>query len=159
MGIFEEKKSIAEPTGEVKMSTDIISEVAVVSSSTKIEGNIRTDGHLIVNGDVQGNVSSRGNLILTGNAFGEIYCESLLVETPESNADIIAEQNVIVKEGTVLKGNVHCKNITVLGTVVGDITATGSVVLKATAVVNGNVIAKRIGMENGAKLNGAVEMK
>jgi len=158
MGMFEEKVIESQPIGEIRM-TDTINEIAVISSSTRIEGNIRTDGHLIVNGDVQGNVSARGNLVLSGNTTGEVYCESLLVETPESNSDIIAEQNIIVKEGTVVKGNIHCKNITIFGSVVGDVTATGSIILKATAVVTGSLIAKRLGMENGAKLNGSVEMK
>ena len=158
MGMFDEKKLAAEPVKDMKMP-ETISEVAVISSSTKIEGNIKTDGHLIVNGDVQGNVSTRGNLILSGNTSGEIYCESLLVETPESNSDIIAEQNIIVKEGTTVNGNIHCKNITVMGSVYGDITATGAIVLKSTAIVIGNLVAKHLGMENGAKVNGSIEMK
>ena len=160
MGMFEEKVLTEVPTGDInRVSGESLNEIAVISSSTKIEGNIRTDGHLIVNGDVQGNVSARGNLILSGNTSGELYCESLLVATPESNSDIIAEQNIIVKEGTTVNGNIHCKNITIMGNVFGDITATGTIILKSTAVVTGSLVAKRLGMENGAKLNGSIEMR
>ena len=147
MGMFEEKVVANVPTGDInKVSNDSISEIAVISSATKVEGNIKTDGHLIVNGDVQGNIATRGNLIVSGNTTGELYCESLLVDTTESKSDIIAEQNVIVKEGTTVSGNIHCKNITVMGTVHGDITATGTIILKSTAVVTGSLIAKRLGI-------------
>ena len=158
MGLFDEKLMTDEElTGEIKLPE--ISEIAVISSCTKIEGNIKTEGHLIVNGEVQGSVSARGNLILSGVTAGEIYCESILFETTESNSDIIAEQNVVIKEGTTVRGNIHCKNITIMGSVYGDITASGTIILKSTAVVTGNVIAKRIGVENGAKINGSIEMK
>jgi len=157
MGLFDENMMANEPTSDLKISE--INEIAVISTGTQIEGNIKTEGHLIVNGDVQGSVSARGNLILSGVATGEVYCESLLFEAAESDSDIIAEQNVVIKEGTTVRGNIHCKNITIMGTVLGDITASGTVIFKSTAVVTGNVIAKRMGVENGAKFNGSIDMK
>lgn len=157
MGIFEDRMLNEDQTPDIKMPEK--NEIAVISSVTRIEGNIKTEGHLIVNGDVQGSISARGNLILSGVATGEVYCESLLFEGVESNSDIIAEQNVVIKEGTTIKGNINCKNATIMGSVFGDITATGTVILKSTAVVVGSIVAKRVGMENGAKLNGPVEMK
>lgn len=161
MGLFNEKEEVklqVENDNNETVSSEAPVEIAVISSSTKIEGNIKTDGHLIMNGDVQGNVSTKGNLVLSGTTTGEIYCDSVLVETEESNSDIIAEQNIIIAQGTTVNGNVSCKNITVLGRVYGDIKAFGSVVLKSTAVVDGNITAKSIGMETGAVVNGTLEM-
>ena len=73
--------------------------------------------------------------------------------------NINATSNVIVKAGTVVTGNINCKNLTVYGTVEGDILAKGGVVLKNSAVVNGNIEAARIGIESGAKLKGKVNIK
>jgi len=157
MGLFDEKLMSNDTASDIRMPE--INEIAVISSGTKIEGNIKTEGHLIVNGEVQGSVSTRGNLILSGITTGEVYCESLLFETQESSSDIIAEQNVVIKEGTTVKGNIRCKNITIMGNVYGDVTATGTIILKSTAVVVGNLVAKRLGVENGAKFNGLMEMK
>ena len=134
-------------------------EVAVISSTTKIEGNITTDGSIVVNGDVQGNVTTKGNLVLSGNTTGEIYCNSILVETAESNSDIIAEENIIVAEGTVINGNINCRNISISGSICGDVTATGCVILKATANVKGDITAKQIGIECGAVVNGKLTNK
>lgn len=162
MGLFNEKDDIkpeAEGMERLNVTPEAAPvEIAVISASTRIEGNITTDGHLIMNGDVQGNVSTKGNLVLSGNTSGEIYCDSVLLETKESNSDIIAEQNIIVAQGTTINGNISCKNITVNGRVFGDIKASGGVVLKASAVVEGNISAKTIGMETGAVVNGALEM-
>lgn len=131
-------------------------EVAVISSTTKIEGNITTAGSIVVNGDVQGNVSTKGNLVLSGNTTGEIFCSSILIDTKESNSDIIAEENILIAEGTTVNGNINCKNISISGTVVGDVSATGCVILKASSNVKGNITAKQVGIECGAVVNGKV---
>jgi len=168
MGLFDKEDIKAEPSENAvvekyietrKVDTPV--EIAVISSSTKIEGNITTDGNMIINGDVQGNISAKGNLAISGegNTNGEIYCASVVFENKESHSDIVAEENVVVSEGTTVNGNINCKNVVVKGKVLGDISATGSVVLKASAVVNGNVFAKTIGMEVGAKVNGSISME
>ena len=160
MGLFNEKeeaKIVVEET-ETVVNAEPPVDIAVISASTKIEGNIKTEGHLIMNGDVQGNVSAKGNMVLSGNTSGEIYCDSVLVETPESNSDIIAEQNIIIAQGTTVNGSISCTNITVIGRVFGDIKARGSVVLKAGSVVEGNISSNSIGMETGAVVNGTLEM-
>ena len=167
MGLFDKEEQLKTDVEMTEQEAPVfeepvaeaVPEVAVISSTTKIEGNITTDGSIVVNGDVQGNVTTKGNLVLSGNTTGEIYCNSILVETAESNSDIIAEENIIVAEGTTINGNINCKNISISGAVVGDVTATGCVILKATANVNGNISAKQIGIECGAVVNGKVSSK
>ncbi len=149
----EEKK---EPVTVVETPKN---EIGFISSGTKIEGNITSTGHLVLNGEVTGSTVVDGNVVLNGVALGDIECSSLLIDKATSNSNITATNNVIVKAGTVVTGNVNCKNITVYGTVEGDIVAKGGVVLKSSAVVNGNIDAARIGIESGAKLKGAVNIK
>jgi len=162
MGLFD-KEDMKEETFEQEVSYTPApeepreeAEVAVISSTTRIDGNITTSGSIVVNGDVQGNVTTKGNLVLSGNTTGEIFCNSILIDTKESNSDIIAEENIIVSEGTTINGNVNCKNISISGAITGDVTATGCVIVKSTAVINGNVSAKQIGVECGAVVNGKV---
>ena len=168
MGLFdnrnedrnEEVKPVVEEKGpEILFQEDQISEVAFISSSTKIDGNITTQGHLVLNGDIQGATTVKGNLVLNGTTRGEISCDSLLADAASSSSNVTALNNVVIKKDTAITGNINCKNITVYGTVHGDIIAKGSVVLKSTAVVNGNISAARIGIESGAKLAGAVSVK
>lgn len=164
MGLFDKEEAVKDEAFEQEVSytpvpeevKDEVPEVAVISSTTRIEGNITTDGSIVVNGDVQGNVTTKGNLVLSGNTTGEIFCNSILIDTKESNSDIIAEENIIVAEETTINGNVNCKNITISGAICGDVTATGCVIVKSTAVVKGNISAKQIGVECGAVVNGKV---
>lgn len=151
-----------EPQPEVKeekVMPEQTVELAVISVSTKIEGNITTDGNLILAGDVKGNVNVKGNLVLDGKADGEIYCDSLLVENTETTSDIVAYNNIIVKEDTTITGNISCRNITVYGKICGDIDAKEGVVLKSTAVVMGNISSAKLGIETGARVEGKITCK
>jgi len=166
MGFFNEKDETKQDvmTDELEIqepvaAEDYSSEVAVITASTTIEGNITTNGMLIVNGGVTGNITTKGNLVLSGNSNGDVVCDSVLVDAKETHSDIVADKNIIIAAGTTLNGNVTCKNITISGTVNGTVTASEYVILKGSAVVTGDVTAKQIGMETGALVNGYISMK
>lgn len=131
-------------------------EIAVITPTTKIEGNIQTEGHLVMSGKITGNITSKGNLILNGSANGEISCESVVLDSCNTSSNIKANMNVIVKEGTTVTGDITCKGITVMGSVIGNIKA-DTVFLKKTSTVKGDVSAKQFMMESGAKLRGKVD--
>lgn len=131
-------------------------EIAVISPSTKIEGNITTEGNLVMSGKIVGNIKSKGNLVLNGCSNGDISCENIVLDACDTTSNITAVMNVIVKAGTTIKGNIECKSITIVGSVNGNIKA-DTVFLKKTAVVNGDVSSKQFMMEAGAKLKGKVD--
>ena len=131
-------------------------EIAVVSPSTTIEGNITTEGNLVMSGKIVGNIKSKGNLILNGSSNGDISCESVVLDACDTTSNVTASMNVIIKEGTKITGNIKCKSITIVGTVKGNINA-DTVFLKKTAVVSGDITAKQFMMEAGAKLKGKVD--
>jgi cytoskeletal protein CcmA (bactofilin family) len=56
-----------------------------------------------------------------------------------------------------VRAQISVENLIVLGSVEGDIRATGSVVLQASAVVVGNVYSRRFSMEADAVLRGQVD--
>jgi len=147
---------IARPTMSAAKPVAEAPEVAFISSSTKIDGNITTQGHLVVNGTLYGQASAQGNVVLNGEVTGDVNCDSVVCETAKVTSNIVAKNNVVVKNGTVVVGDITCNNITVYGQIKGNITATGSVVMKSSASVEGNITAARIGIESGTKLSGTV---
>ena len=158
MGIFaaidnEEKNETYTPS----YSGPSMTEVGVISGSTTVEGNISSDGHLVISGNVEGNIVTKGNLVLDGNVTGDITCESLLLEATVVNSNISVTANIIIREGTTINGNIYCKNITVSGAVNGNINASGAILLKKSASVKGDLCGSSIGMETGAKLSGKVK--
>lgn len=135
---------------------EVYDEMGVIGPETKIIGDIATKGHITVMGSVVGNIDAKGNVIIAGKIDGDIKCDNFYVEEGKLETNIDAKGTVLIKDNVILKGTVTCKNITITGTVLGDIVASGKVGLAKTGVVKGSIKAAEMGMELGAKLEGSV---
>jgi cytoskeletal protein CcmA (bactofilin family) len=92
-----------------------------------------------INGDVHGNEDLR----IEGDVSGT-------VELRNSNL-------TIGKEGKV-RADIYAKSIVVDGTTEGDIYASERIVVHVSANVRGNITAPKVGIEEGAKFKGSIEM-
>lgn len=137
---------------------EIYDEMGVIGSSTKITGNITTKGHITINGTVKGDITAKGNVIISGSVTGKINCSNLFLETGTLTGDILSDNLVSINKGVSMTGSIVCRDITVVGTVLGNISASGKVGLASTAVVKGDIKAAEMGMEMGAKLDGRVSI-
>ena len=148
---------MAEKTFETnQIVSEMQNEMGIIGPKTKITGNITTNGHVNVKGSINGNIDAKGNVIVSGSVKGSIKCDNLLIECGNMTAEIEAKNLVSVKDAVVFNGTIHCKVITVTGTINGDIIASGKVGLSSTAVVKGNIKAAAMGMEIGAKIEGNI---
>lgn len=85
-------------------------------------------------------------------------CSNLFLETGTLTGDILSDNLVSINEGVSMTGSIVCRDITVVGTVLGNISASGKVGLASTAVVKSDIKAAEMGMEMGAKLDGKVSI-
>lgn len=69
-----------------------------------------------------------------------------------------AKGNLSIGEKAEVKATINGESITISGTVNGDIVATARVELTATARVRGKLASPRVIMQEGAVLNGTLEM-
>lgn len=159
--VYEEEVVETEQKEEapVMAEDNFNTEIAYISSGTTIEGVVKTQGSIILNGEVNGDIKADGNIELGGKIQGKIDCSNLIANGYAVLKDVTVENNIILKAGTTIDGDITCKNITVFGTVNGNIFASGSVVLKETAVVKGDVAAARLGIESGAKITGKIDIQ
>jgi len=74
-------------------------------------------------------------------------------------SEINTTECVVIKEKVNVMGKIFCKDITIMSNVVGDIVASGKVGLSKDATVKGNITAAAIGVEVGAKIEGALSIK
>lgn len=102
-------------------------EVAVIGRSIQINGDLRGDEDLRIEGDVSGTVELKNSNLTIG------------------------------KEGKV-RADVYAKSITVDGTTEGDLYAAERVSVHLNARVRGNITAPKVGIEEGAKFKGSIEM-
>lgn len=133
---------------------EVYDETGVIGPATRVIGDITTKGHLDIQGTVHGNIDAKGNILVCGNVNGKMKCGNLLIQCGNIQSEVEAGSLVSIKEGAVLTGKISCKDITIAGTVNGDIVASGKVGLASTAVVKGNITAAAMGMEIGAKMSG-----
>jgi len=102
-------------------------ECAVIGRSIQIEGAVRGNEDLRIEGDVSGTVELKDSSLTVG------------------------------KEGKV-RADVYAKSIIVDGTTEGDLYATERIVVHVNAQVRGNITAPKVGVDEGAKFKGSIEM-
>jgi len=103
-------------------------ECAVIGRSIEINGDVRGNEDLRIEGDVSGTVELRNSNLTVG------------------------------KEGKV-RADVYAKSITVDGTTEGDLYASERVIVHVNANARGNITAPKVGIEEGAKFKGTIEME
>ncbi len=88
---------------------------------------------------------------LTGN-------EDLTIEgTVEGKIDL-KEHHLTIGKGGRIKADLHAKSITIVGEVVGNVTAEEKVELQSTGRLQGDIISPRLAIADGAHFKGSVEM-
>jgi len=92
---------------------------------------------------IKGDLSGNEDLQIDGSVEGRI--------------DLPNNQLTIGAEGRV-KAEVHAKSVVVIGHVTGNLSAADRIHVEATGIVDGDVKAPRLVIQEGAMLNGAVEM-
>ncbi len=109
----------------------------------------RPDGETQRMANIGKSIQIKGDL--TGN-------EDLVIEGQvDGRIDLPNNQLTIGAEGKV-KADLQAKSVVVVGHVSGNVTATEKVEVQATGIIDGDVKAPRLIVQEGAVLNGAVEM-
>lgn len=103
-----------------------------------------------------GNMANIGKSItLKGDLSGN---EDLVIEGHiEGRVDLPSNQLTIGANGSCA-AEVHAKTVIVIGKVTGNVIATERIEIQATGLVNGDVSAPRLIVQEGAVVNGSIEM-
>ena len=145
-------------TNNHSIVNDIIDELGVISKDTRIVGNIRTRGHLAIAGTIDGDIEANGNVIITGTVNGNISCDNLILDSCNLSTIIKTTGDVEIKEGSSVKGEVHCRNLIIRGHVEGIIRAAERICIYKDAYIIGDIEANELGVEFGAKIKGKISM-
>lgn len=117
------------------------------SNSSKKQKVAKIDTLVGGNSEINGDITFGGGLHIDGTIKGNVYCK----------AD--QESLLILSENGRIEGEVRVKNITINGTVVGDIYAEHLVELAENARVTGTIYYGLIEMAVGAEVNGQLVQK
>lgn len=128
-------QQILDPTG-----TETESDVYGTDSMPGAAGNMSVLGPTL---HFKGELSAEEDLLIQGTVEGSIHHD--------------AEHLAIGSHGTV-KADVHARHIRAQGQVEGDLYGTEAVVVEASARVLGNIYAPRVGLKEGARFKGSIDM-
>ena len=95
------------------------------------------------------------SIVFKGELTGD---EDLEIEGQVDGQVELSNHQITVGANGLLKAQVNAKSIIVIGQVIGDLTATERIEIQATGVVEGNLRAPRINVQEGAVLNGSIDM-
>jgi len=95
------------------------------------------------------------SLFLKGELSGD---EDVVIEGQYKGKIDLANHNILVRAGARVQGDIHVKNITINGTVEGNIKASGKIFISKEAQMKGDLKAPKISIMEGAKFKGGVKM-
>ena len=140
----------AEPNKTSNSST-------IIGSDVEIIGNIKTGGSIELHGNVQGNIEAGGCILLNGTVTGDIKAESVTFSAADLKGNASVLENIIVDEATTIVGDLSARSLTLDGQMNGKTIAEDTCLIKEHAVLNGNIQTRRIGVSQGAVLNGEIK--
>ena len=129
-------------------------EVAVLTDSMIINGNIATEGALDVRGSIVGNVEALGKLNITGASQGNSQAAEIYAEGAKITGELRSGGSVKIGQSTVIIGNIYASSAVIAGAVKGDIDVKGPVILDSSAIVMGDIKSKSVQINNGAVIEG-----
>lgn len=136
----------------------VAKEIAVVSNTMVVNGNIELETSLIVNGKILGDINCKDVVEVNFGSIieGNIQAKSVKCSGSELKGNISVIENFDANNQTKINGNVEAKRVEISGEVSGEIKASESIVLKKSAVVKGDLFCNSISIEAGAQLDGKV---
>lgn len=91
--------------------------------------------------------------------FGEVKgSEDLIVDGTVEGTITLSESRLTIGPNARVRANVSARDVVILGTLTGNVTAVGRVDLRAGANLKGDIRAARLSIEENALLSGKVEL-
>ena len=96
------------------------------------------------------------SLFMKGEISGE---EDVVIEGQYKGKIFLENNNILVGLGAKIKGDIRVKNITINGTVEGNINASGKILISEEGQMKGDLKAPKISIMDGARFKGSVRIE
>ena len=89
-------------------------DTTIISYGVKIEGKVKSNGNIRVDGEIQGDIISKGNVSIGARAQvnGQINADTITISGKVSGVVIAKEKLLLDSKGNV-KGDIFTKNLTI----------------------------------------------
>lgn len=129
-------------------------QVAIIPQGTVINGNVEIAGKLEMYGTINGDINSDDRVNICGDVKGNIKARDIYTKDSFIEGNIQCEDGAVVRENTVILGDIAAQSLVVDGAIQGKLDIKGMVTVGEKAIVDSDIKAKSIQVSNGAALNG-----
>jgi cytoskeletal protein CcmA (bactofilin family) len=95
------------------------------------------------------------SIVIKGDLTGE---EDLVIEGKVEGKVHLPNHRLTIGQGGNVQAEVHAKSVVVIGRVAGNVSAGERLEVQASGIVDGDVRAPRLSVQEGAVLNGSIQM-
>ena len=134
--------------------TTMNTETAIIPKGTIINGNIAIEGRLEMYGVVNGDINSDSRVNIAGDVTGNIKANDLYAKDSFIVGQIECVKEAVVRENTVILGDIRAENLVVDGAIQGKIDIKEGITVGDKAILDSDIRAKTIQVNNGAAING-----
>lgn len=92
---------------------------------------------------INGTIEAKGVLRVEGKVIGQLNTEG----------------DIIVAGGGLLEAEIKCRNISIAGTIRGNIESTGVLEIEASGKLQGDISVAKLAIDDGAVFHGACKMR
>lgn len=133
-------------------------QTTVISKGTVITGDLKSEGNIEIYGTLTGGVSTAGNIRISGKQVGDVQGANITLASCTVRGNIIATEDVIIDNESVVIGDIKAKNLDINGKLQGNVHGKNNITCQSNAVVVGDLNAASITVNNGAKLQGKMQV-
>lgn len=137
-------------------SEKIADDCTRLSSTMVIEGEVKSDDHVFLNGQLIGNIKTSSDMNISNVVVGNVSAQNIIIKDGRIKGDVTLEGDLFVGENSVIVGDINCQNLEVSGKVKGNCQVEDSAKFAKTAYMICDITAGTITSQQGAKIIGTI---
>ena len=130
-----------------------------ISTSMVINGELKSEDNVRVEGQIYGNISTAANLVSTNLIVGDIKAVNANLLCSRTRGNVALEGCLDVGTGSILVGDVSADSIKVSGKIKGNLDVKRSIKLSSEALISGDITSDDICAEPGSRINGTIKTR
>ena len=129
-----------------------------VTGTMVIQGDIKSDDNIHVNGQIIGDIKTSADLTSTNLVLGNVMAHEARLNGGRIKGDVALRGDFQLGEGSVVVGDIECENLQVSGKIKGNCQVQESASFYENAYLLGDIQARDLSTQQGAKIVGAIRI-
>lgn len=130
----------------------------ILAPGTTFVGNMTAQGDVDMDCEFQGDIRANGTVTIRTKLAGDLSARVAELVSCEVQGDVHADESVRIDSNSKVVGNITGKDLNCAGSIQGNVQVSGHVQVSGSAYIEGDLEAASISIENGAGINGQMQV-